>query len=74
MTGKDFLQVNPIEKGTRIFTKISNENTNEVVCDLIQAIENKKQELYDAELIVQFHPKIINNLEKELFKKLKEGA
>ena len=74
MTRKDFLQVKPIEKGTSIFTKTSNENTNDEICDLIQSIENKKQELHDAELIVQFHPKIINNLEKELFKKLKEGA
>ena len=40
--------------------------------DLIQAIEDKKQELADAEYIVTFYPSMINELEKELFELIKE--
>ena len=72
MTGKEFLQVTPMEKGTKLYTKTSTRDANEEIIDIIQAIENKKSELQEAELIIQFHPKIINNLEQELFKKLKE--
>lgn len=44
------------------------------IIDLVQAIENKKQELADAEFKAEYLPRIINNLEMELFKKLQETA
>lgn len=40
--------------------------------DLIQAIEDKKQELADAEYIVTFYPSMINELERELFELIKK--
>lgn len=42
------------------------------ISDLMQAIENNKQELADAEFKVEYLPGIINNLEKQLFEKLQE--
>ena len=45
------------------------------IIELVQAIENSKQKLADAEFKVQYLPKIINNLEKRLFEIIqKEGA
>ena len=40
--------------------------------DLVQAIENKKRELADAEYKVTFFPSMINELEKELFTLLRD--
>lgn len=42
------------------------------IIELVQAIENSKQELADAEFQVQYLPKIINNLEKRLFEIIQE--
>ena len=43
------------------------------IVDLIQAIEDKKEELKDAEYKARYLPSVINYLEIELFKKLKES-
>ena len=42
------------------------------IIDLIQAIEDKKKELKDAQEKCMFLPEIINNLEIQLFIKLRE--
>lgn len=67
MSKKEFLTNSMNE---RVMNVESSAENGEII-DLIQVIENKKQELSEAEWIVQFHPKIINNLEMILFKKLK---
>lgn len=46
-------------------------NEKEII-ETIQAIEQKKQELTDAQFIVEFNPKIISELELRLFKLVKE--
>lgn len=46
--------------------------TNDEITDIIQGIEDLKQELADAEYKVLVYPRMINNLEIKLFQKLKE--
>lgn len=45
---------------------------NKDMVDLIHAIETSKKELSDAEYKVKFLPGIINHLENELFKIIRE--
>ena len=42
------------------------------IIELVQAIEDSKQKLADAEFQVLYLPKIINNLEKRLFEIIQE--
>ena len=46
-------------------------NEQEII-EIIQAIEEKKKELADARFIVEFNPKMINELELSLISLIKE--
>lgn len=73
MTERKWLREDNVGKAKKIYTTTSSSKKakSDEIVDLVQTIEDKKQELNDAEFIVQFHPKIINNLEKKLFQKIK---
>lgn len=53
-------------------TSSSESKKSSEILELIQAIEDTKEELNDAEFKVQYLPKIINNLEKRLFEIIQE--
>jgi len=46
----------------------------EEIIETIQAIEEKKKELADAQFIVEFYPTIINELELRLINLVKEDG